>query len=120
MKLTLYLATLLLCATLAQSHERKTGTSPLTPGATLWGDLEIKGRSVTIFGHPRWDATGTLQENGILKLLWIERDSGRVGHGRYVIDGDAVTGTWGFIENVEWTDDGRLVGNVLNETLRTR
>lgn len=94
---------------LSQQRDR-VGKAPDIQGPSVWGNVELRGRSLTIDGHPRWSAVGTLLPSGVIKLTWIEVDTGRCGHGRYEISGRGVSGTWGWLENTEWTEDGQLLG----------
>lgn len=86
---------------------------PNVGGLSNWGFVEQNGRKLKIVGHPLWEGTGEIREDGTVILHWrvIYDDFGLAdGVGIYLIDGRNLIGRWGHVERA-WIDyDGQLAG----------
>lgn len=87
---------------------------------TMYGPL-VEGPRVTV-GRPRdgvWWATGQVERQGTILLLWTAPD-GRKAYGQYLRNQDSLDGWWAWIDEAEFDPEGCLGGEVHRETISVR
>jgi hypothetical protein len=92
----------------------------LQSGLTHWGELQVVQDAVTINGNKGWTASGTIQRNGEIHLLWKnQKDDGSEAYalGVYRFDEGRLNGRWGWFATVSRGDDGKIRGADFHETI---
>ena len=92
----------------------------LQSGMTHWGELQVVQDAITINGDKGWTASGTIQRNGEIHLLWKnQKDDGSEAYalGVYRFDEGRLNGRWGWFATVSRGDDGQIRGADFHETI---
>jgi hypothetical protein len=95
---------------------------PDLAGETNWGLLRQNGSQLDISGCPSWSASGQINKDGTVSLLWHQLDdrqpTGRTAPSHYTIFPDRLEGRWAYSEDVTVNKDGTLEGPTLSDTIR--
>lgn len=86
-------------------------------GTSNYGIVTQRGREVFFSGHPTWEASGVIRDDGTLLLIWTIVNSGAVCPGVYRLEDGQLTGHWGYAESVTIEPDGSLSGSKNSERL---
>lgn len=104
-------------ASIARGDDGKPAS--LRSGLTRWGNLTVTQDAVTITGHDAWTASGTIQKNGEVHLVWTMKSEGGESYalGIYRFDGERLGGKWGWFKDVSRTASGELSGVDVTEVI---
>lgn len=86
-------------------------------GQCAWGPVQHQAGRVTIDGTV-WRASGSIQADGSLQLIWEELNSGRTAIGSYAVDDADLVGKWGWLDECKLRADGSIEGTTQPETIR--
>ena len=100
-----------------EAPKPKIHTLPKLDGlATNWGDYQQAGeKQFTLDNHPVWYGVGTLRDDGTVFLLWTLRSTEEACPGVYHVEGNTLSGVWGYGHNTKVEPNGELTGNIYKD-----
>ncbi len=109
------LSTLLLASFLATSaafSQAEEKPLPKLAGGCTYGRITQTGRQLSVNGHPRWTAVGSIREDGKVFLIWTDAFGNHAALSVYAVKGKRLEGTWGWADDCEIDlASGELVGD---------
>jgi hypothetical protein len=111
---------ILLCMSFATRGQEQPAPAMLQSGKTMWGDLTVAGPTILITGGESWTAQGRILPNGEIHVHWLQIANDRPAFGIYQFKDGAITGRWGWGENIMLNQDGTFSGLEHLETIQVK
>ena len=111
---------ILFCMSFVINGQEQPAPAMLQSGKTIFGDLTVAGPNILVTGGESWTAQGRILQNGEIHVHWFQVATERPAFGIYQFRDGAITGRWGWGENIMINPDGTFAGLEHLETIQVK